>query len=117
MSAESTPIPQSNCTALTAIPDALPSDPMNPITDNPSRRRFELIEDGKLAFADYRLEGDLLILPHVEAAPALRGTGAAGRLMDGVLDLARENGWKVRPICGYAAAYLQRHPEHRNLLE
>ena len=90
---------------------------MNPITDNSSLHRFELVEDGKLAFADYRLEGNLLILPHVEADPALRGRGAAGRLMDGVLDLAKAKGWKVRPICSYAAAYLQRHPEHRNLLE
>lgn len=90
---------------------------MNPITDNPSRHRFELIEDGKLAFADYRIEGNLLILPHVEADPALRGRGAAGRLMDGVLDLAQAKGWKVRPICGYAVAYIQRHPDRRNLLE
>jgi len=89
---------------------------MSPITDNPTLRRFELIEEGKLAFADYRLNGDVLILPHVEADPALRGKGTAGRLMTGVLELARERGWKVRPVCGYAAAFIQRHPEYRDLL-
>ena len=90
---------------------------MSAITDNTTRSRFELIEEGKLAFADYRLDGDLLTLPHVEADPALRGKGTAGRLMAGVLELAREYGWKVRPICGYAVAYLERHPEYRDLLE
>ncbi|MES2922843.1 MAG: GNAT family N-acetyltransferase [Verrucomicrobiota bacterium] len=90
---------------------------MPTITDNTARSRFELEEEGKLAFADYRLVGDLLILPHVEADPALRGKGAAGRLMEGVLEKAREQGWKVRPICGYAAAYIARHPEFHELRE
>jgi uncharacterized protein len=90
---------------------------MSTITDNSARSRFELVEEGKLAFADYRLEGRVLTLPHVEADPALRGKGTAGRLMAGVLELARERGWKVRPVCGYAAAYIERHPDHAGLLE
>lgn len=90
---------------------------MSAITDNSARGRFELVEEGKLAFADYRLDGGILILPHVEADPALRGKGTAGRLMAGVLELARERGWKVRPDCGYAAAYMERHPEYAGLLE
>ena len=89
---------------------------MPQVTDNTTRKRFELIEDGKLAFADYWREGDVLILPHVEADDALRGTGAAGRLMQGVLELAREHGLKVTPVCGYAVAYLKRHPEFHDLL-
>ena len=90
---------------------------MNAVTDNSTRQRFELIEDGKLAFADYRRDGDVLILPHVEADPALRGKGAAGRLMSGMMELVRERGQKVRPICSYAVAWLERHPEHRGLVE
>lgn len=88
---------------------------MTQVTDNTARSRFELIEEGKLAFADYRLNGGVLILPHVEADPALRGRGAAGRLMAGVLNLARDRGLKVTPICSYAVAYIQRHPEYRDL--
>ena len=90
---------------------------MSEITDNSACSRFELVEEGALAFADYRLESGILILPHVEADPALRGKGTAGRLMEGVLGLAQERGWKVRPVCGYAAAYIQRHPDHAGLLE
>ncbi len=52
----------------------------------------------------------------MEAAPALRGTGAAGRLMEGVLASARAEGLRVVPLCSYAAAYIRRHPEHHDLL-
>lgn len=89
---------------------------MTRITDNAARQRFELIEDGLLAFADYTRQGDVLILPHVEADPALRGRGTAGRLMAGVLELARQRGLKVTPVCGYAVAWLRRHPEYHDLL-
>ncbi len=89
---------------------------MGEIVDNVRLGRFELAEQGEIAFADYRRSEGRLILPHVEAAPALRGTGAAGRLMEGVLTIARAEGLKVIPLCGYAAAYIRRHKEHQDLL-
>ena len=85
----------------------------NGVTD--SGRRFELAEQGALAYADYRVQDGRLIIPHVEAAHALRGTGAAGRLMAGVIDAARQRGLKVVPLCGYADAYMRRHPETADL--
>lgn len=90
---------------------------MTSLADNTGLQRFEWFEEGKLAFADYRLDGGVLTLPHVEADPALRGKGTAGRLMTAVLDLARERGWKVRPVCGYAVAFISRHPVYQDLLE
>ncbi len=86
------------------------------VRDNPDEERFELVEDGKLAFAKYRIEGGMLVIPWVEADPALRGRGSAGRLMEGVAAHARERGLKIRPICGYAAAWLKRHPAGQDLI-
>ncbi len=74
-----------------------------------------LAERGALALADYRVQDGVMILPHVEAAPALRGTGAAGRLMHGVLDAARQRGLKVVPLCPYADAFIRRNPEYADL--
>jgi hypothetical protein len=62
------------------------------------------------------LHGDRLAIPHVEAPPALRGTGTAGRLMTGVLQIVRDRGLKVIPVCPYAAAFIRRHAEHQDLL-
>jgi predicted GNAT family acetyltransferase len=90
---------------------------MHGVTDNVARSRFELEEGGKLAFSDYRLRGDVLVLPHVEADPALRGKGTAGRLMEGTMALVKKRGLKVQPVCGYAVAWLQRHPEWAEQVE
>ena len=49
---------------------------MHDVIDNRGSRRFELLEQGQIAYADYEIDGDRLILPHVEAPIGLRGTGA-----------------------------------------
>ena len=85
-------------------------------TDNRDESRFELEVGGLLAFADYRRHGGVLTISHVEAAVPLRGTGAAGRLMEQVMAAARADGARVRPLCGYAVAWMRRHPETNDLL-
>jgi predicted GNAT family acetyltransferase len=88
----------------------------DPIQDNIERSRFELDVDGQVVFASYRRQGEVLAIYHVEAPPQLRGTGAAGKLMTGVAEIARQEGRKITPYCGYAAAWLRRHKEYHDLL-
>jgi predicted GNAT family acetyltransferase len=76
---------------------------------NPAKSRYELEVDGRIAFADYQRSGHRLVIPHVEADPALRGTGAAGRLMGKVAETARSEGMKIVPLCSYASAWLRRN--------
>ena len=90
--------------------------PDTPVTDNAKARRFELVEDGHTVFADYIRRDGRLVIPHVEAPIVLRGTGAAGRLMEGVVAHARAEGAKITPICGYAAAWLKRRREYADLV-
>jgi predicted GNAT family acetyltransferase len=84
--------------------------------DNAGLSRFELHVDGRMAVADYRRHNGVLTLPHVEADMELRGTGAAGRLMEQVIGAARAEGAKIRPLCSYAVAWMRRHPETNDLL-
>ena len=84
---------------------------MSDVKDNPARGRFEMVEAGQIVFADYRRDGARLIIDHVEAPMALRGTGAAGRFMEGLVAEARRQDATLVPLCGYAAAWLRRHPE------
>ena len=81
------------------------------IFDDTVRRRFEQEEAGKLVFASYRLQDGAYALVHVEADPALRGTGAAGRFMEALIAHAREHGLRLAPYCSYARAWFQRHPD------
>jgi len=78
--------------------------------------RFEMDEQGLTSWADYRRKDDLLFIDHVESPVALRGTGASGRLMGALAAHAREKGLKLTPICAYAAAWLKRSDEFRDLV-
>ncbi len=42
--------------------------------------------------------------------------GFGSKLVRGVLDRIRAAGVKVVPRCEFVAAYIGRHPEHRDLL-
>lgn len=84
--------------------------------DNAADSRFEWSENGDLATADYYNQGEAIVLPHVEAAMALRGTGAAGRLMQAVTDHARAENLKLVPRCSYAVAWFRRHKEAADVL-
>lgn len=78
--------------------------------------RYEMDEQGLTSWADYRRSGERIYIDHVESPPALRGSGAAGRLMAALAADVRGKGLKVTPICGYAAAWLRRSHEFRDLV-
>ena len=78
--------------------------------------RYEMDEHGLTSWADYRREGQRLYIDHVESPMALRGTGAAGRLMAALSADARSKSLRITPICGYAAAWLRRSREFGDLV-
>lgn len=85
--------------------------------DNQEEGRFELTENGLLAWSDYRIHDGKYLLTHVEAEPPLRGTGAAGRLMQQIVDHARTGQLVLVPRCHYARLWFQRHPEAADVLD
>ena len=78
--------------------------------------RYEMDEEGLTSYADYRKTGDRLYIDYVFSPVPLRGTGASGRLMAALAADARDKGLKITPICGYAAAWLRRSHEFRDLI-
>lgn len=82
---------------------------MNDFKNNEDMSRFEYFVNDHIVFADYRCEEDMLYIDYVEAPPALRGTGAAGRLMQFIVDYAAERGLQIEPVCGYAVAWIRRN--------
>jgi predicted GNAT family acetyltransferase len=85
------------------------------VRDNRELQRFELPVDGQIVFANYHRQPGRLVITHVEAPVALRGAGHASQLMRGVVEEARAEQIKVLPLCSYARAWMQRHPEFRDL--
>ena len=93
---------------------------MTDFRDVRAEHRFEqgfADQDGEMrtVFADYAAQGTTRAILHVEADPALRGTGAAGRFMQALAEYARAEGLTLAPRCSYAVAWLKRHPEFEDL--
>ena len=78
--------------------------------------RYEMDEEGLTSYADYRRAGERMYIDYVFSPVPLRGTGASGRLMAALAADAKAKGLKVTPICGYAAAWLRRSHEFRDLV-
>lgn len=86
------------------------------VIDNRNRNRFELEENGETAFANYHRNGLHVVIPHVESPPALRGKGTAGRLMEGIVEIARAEGLRITPTCSYAFTWFHRHPQAQDVM-
>jgi uncharacterized protein len=87
------------------------------VADNPAKRRYEAHVDGALAgFVFYQERPGGLVLIHTEVADEFEGQGVGSRLLAGALDHIRTRGLSVTPICRFAAAYIQRHPEYADLV-
>ncbi len=70
----------------------------------------------RAVFADYAVQGETRVILHVEADPALRGGGAAGRFMLALANHARAERLKLAPRCSYAVLWHRRHPEYDDVL-
>ena len=86
------------------------------IRHEPQARRFVADVEGQTAYITYReRDGRVLELDHTYVPRALRGGGIASQLTARALDYARERGARVVPSCPFVAAYIERHPEYREL--
>jgi uncharacterized protein len=87
------------------------------VSDNPSQLQYELFVAGQPAGSiRYRRLPDALALVHTEVEPRFEGQGLGARLVEGALADIRERGLHVVPICPFVRAYLDRHPDDRDLI-
>lgn len=78
--------------------------------------RFEIEQDGRIAYLEYTIAGNILGLIHTEVPKELRNRGLASELTMNALQFARDNGMKVDVVCPLVAGYLERHPNDADLL-
>lgn len=86
------------------------------VEDQRSEQEFVLTVDGHRAVAAYQLEGDTIVFTHTVVPPEIEGRGVGTTLIRGALDLVRDRGLKVIPQCPFVRAYIDKHPEARDLL-
>ena len=89
---------------------------MSRVTDNPGESRYELDTPDGLAFAAYRRDGDVVVFTHTIVPDGAQGQGAASTLIKSALVDVRAHGRHIASQCEFVSAYLERHPQERDLL-
>ena len=90
------------------------------VTDNASELQYEIAVDGELAgVIRYTRDDDggVITLVHTEVEPKFEGHGVGSTLIQGALDDIRAHGRRVRPVCPFVLAFLERHAEYEDLVE
>ena len=83
---------------------------------NDTLHRLELEIEGSIAFIEYKLTHDLLFLIHTEVPPALKGKGAGNAIVEKTLQFAKDNNYKIIPLCDFVRRYLEKHPEWNDIV-
>jgi len=86
--------------------------------ENGTRRRYYVAHPGgetaELVFS--RASADFVIIEHTAVSDVFRGQGVGTRLVERAVEDARKGGWKIIPLCPFAAAQFRRHKEWGDVL-
>lgn len=63
----------------------------------------------------YRQRGPVLVVDHTLVPSAIGGRGVAARLVEALVDHARQNGLRIDPQCSYVVSAFTRHSEWADL--
>ena len=86
------------------------------IHDNAELERYELPVDGEVAIVTYNLSPPNLMITETLVPERLEGQGIASRLAKHVLADARARDLLILPVCPFFSSYLQKHPEHAEVV-
>lgn len=89
---------------------------MSDIRDNTEAHRYELPVGEELAVVVYNLSGQNLMITETLVPEALEGQGIASRLAKHVIADSRSRYLLILPVCPFFSAYLQKHPEHADVV-
>ncbi|GGO00659.1 GNAT family N-acetyltransferase [Saccharibacillus kuerlensis] len=78
---------------------------------------FVMIEDGReVGKVSYMPREDgVLLLDHTFVDQSMRGQHVGEQLVESVVELARERGVKIDPVCPFASALFERKKEYEDV--
>ena len=99
------------------VPEQRPMGGPMDVTVTKADGRYEArVGDRPAGLMDYRDENRLMVITHTEVAPEFEGHGVGGALVRTALDEWRKEGRRVLPLCPFAKAWIERHPEYADLV-
>ncbi len=78
--------------------------------------RFSMVVEGETCVLEFARSDEVVSMNSVRVPDAVGGRGLAGQLTRHALDWSRAENLKVKPVCPYVKAWIQRHPEYQDLL-
>ena len=92
------------------------TEPKGMVRDNAERQRFELETSAGLAVADYRRDGDALVMYHTEVPVSVRGQGWREKLVRGALSEVQHRNLRVIPRCWFVRDVMEGDPQYRDMI-
>ena len=85
--------------------------------DRPTGGAYRATLDGNLAEMTFsRASPRLIIIDPTDVPDALRGRGVGNQLVAYAVRDARQHGFKIIPLCPFAAGQFRKHPEFADVL-
>lgn len=82
------------------------------VIHKPESNRFEIHEEGKVAYVEYYIHDGFLDILHTIVPMSLENRGIGSALVKAAYDWALVEGLNPMGTCSFAAAWLQRHPDY-----
>lgn len=60
---------------------------------------------------------ELIIIDHTEVEPEFKGKGIGKQLLYSIVEMAREKGIKIMPLCPFANAMFQKNEDMQDVLK
>ncbi len=88
------------------------------VTVSPEPQKYTIAVDGKtVGFAEFADRGDQRVFYHTEIDPDFGGRGLATVLVKEALDVARDDGKRIVPVCSMVGTVLKKHPEFDDITD
>lgn len=84
---------------------------------NDAQGAYEIMLEGSDHPAEltWVADGTTRVADHTFVPPEARGLGLAAKLVEALVEDAREQGFTIKPTCSYVATMFRRHPEWADL--
>lgn len=86
--------------------------------DSPTGGRYFAVIDGEEAEMTYSRAGKTrIIIDHTGVPDSMRGLRVGRSLVEAAVNDARKEGFKIIPLCPFAKATLDKHPEWQDVVQ
>ncbi len=82
-------------------------------------RKLRLINeenDEDIGYISFERKNDVLIIISTVVYEKYQGKGMASTLIKEILEYAKNNDLKIKPLCSFVVHYLEKHPEYKSMV-